>query len=329
MGNGWRVKMLGGQEKGVSTHIQPPNMCLLPNKREEQGQGIEDDIGLTILDEGPNLRSLNAQTRNPNGALDGHRGQERRNSRRGQHLRLPLQRDQLLDGLLEDLQERDDHDDGEDQDAEGLEAAPPDGEALLQGVEPPLHEPVRGPHDERAEEVEGGIDQRRDERQRARRQDRGDLAREQQDVRHDVDVDSPAGPAALLRAPPPLLLRQQLPDIAPDVLQAAPALHVAVVVRVRVHGLQHVVGERHDHGVDLEPVVEAVVLPTIKLPHRSALDPPQLRLALPVLLQPRVVDPVVVQEGPLQVLAPRVFERELGRRGRGVLEPEGARARAR
>lgn len=92
-----------------------------------------------------------------------------------------------------------------------------------------------GPHDEGTEQIEGGVDERRDKREGAGRQHGGDLAGEQRDVRDDINIDSAAGPASLLPAPHPLLLGQQLPDVAPHVLQAAAAaLHVAVVVRVRV-----------------------------------------------------------------------------------------------
>ena len=48
---------------------------------------------------------------------------------------------------MEDLQEGDDHDDGEDEDAEGFEASAPDGEFASQSADPPLDELVRRPDD--------------------------------------------------------------------------------------------------------------------------------------------------------------------------------------
>lgn len=59
----------------------------------------------------------------------------------------------FLDRLLENLEETDDHDDGENKDAQGLETSATDGKFLLELVQAPAHEPVSDPNDDRAEEI--------------------------------------------------------------------------------------------------------------------------------------------------------------------------------
>ena len=63
----------------------------------------------------------------------------------------------FLDRLLENLEETDDHDDGENKDAQGLETSATDGKFLLELVQAPAHEPVSDPNDDRAEEIQGRI----------------------------------------------------------------------------------------------------------------------------------------------------------------------------
>lgn len=70
---------------------------------------------------------------------------------------------ELLHRLFQDLEERNNHDNGEDEDADGLETSTPDREAFLEPLQLPSHKPVCGPYDERAEEVEGRIDEGSDE----------------------------------------------------------------------------------------------------------------------------------------------------------------------
>lgn len=65
--------------------------------------------------------------------------------------------EKLFDGLLENLEETDDHDDGENEDAQGFETSATDGEFLLELVQTPAHEPVSDPNDDRAEEIQGRI----------------------------------------------------------------------------------------------------------------------------------------------------------------------------
>ena len=66
--------------------------------------------------------------------------------------------EKLLDGLLENLEETDDHDDGEDKDAQGFETSATDGKFLPELVQAPAHQPVSNPDDDCAEEIQGRVD---------------------------------------------------------------------------------------------------------------------------------------------------------------------------
>ena len=68
---------------------------------------------------------------------------------------------------MEDLQEGDDHDDGEDEDADGFETAAADWEFVREAGEVPCYEGVGGVDYEGAEEVEGGVDKGGEEREGA------------------------------------------------------------------------------------------------------------------------------------------------------------------
>lgn len=53
-------------------------------------------------------------------------------------------------------------------------------------------------------------------------------------------------------------------------------LEQAIVVSVRVKGLQDVVGNTSDDGVDLEPVTEGLILLFVEMPELLVLDGLQL-----------------------------------------------------
>lgn len=74
---------------------------------------------------------------------------------------------QLLDRLLKNLEKRNYHDNGEDENAERLKALAADRKPFPQSLETPAHQLVGRPDDECAEQVESGIDKRCDQGQGA------------------------------------------------------------------------------------------------------------------------------------------------------------------
>lgn len=89
--------------------------------------------------------------------FDNHRRDQSSNGRISQGFSLPFQWHQLLDGFLQNLRKRNDHDDGKDQNPQGFETFAADGKSLLQPIESPADDFVRRPDNHGAEEIQGGI----------------------------------------------------------------------------------------------------------------------------------------------------------------------------
>lgn len=91
-----------------------------------------------------------------------------------------------VDAFDEDLEEGDDHDDAEDEHAEGLEAPAPDGI----GVPVLALDEFRGrPDDGGGQEVEGCVHQGCEDGEGGGEDDDGDLAGQEESVSGEVDVD--------------------------------------------------------------------------------------------------------------------------------------------
>lgn len=56
-------------EKTCASRIEPPEIGLVANEREEERKRVENDIGLTILRQGLDLRSLDRDAAEPNDAF--------------------------------------------------------------------------------------------------------------------------------------------------------------------------------------------------------------------------------------------------------------------
>lgn len=141
-------------EQGGAEGIEPPDVGLCADEGEEERGGVEVDVGFAVLDEGLDLCGLDAQAAEADDAFDegvGDHGGDG-DEREGRELVLAAG-EESRDGFLEDLEEGNDHDDGEDEDAEGLEAATADGEFLLEAAEFALDELTGGPYDQGAEKV--------------------------------------------------------------------------------------------------------------------------------------------------------------------------------
>jgi hypothetical protein len=122
---------------------------------------------LTILRERLDLCCLDSSTSYPDCTLDYDCGNHSKDGCRRKICNFVLAtRKKLLDGFLQDLQKRDNHENREDQDTKRLKAAPAHGELLPQTSESPTYELVRRPDDQCAEKIERRIDQGCDERKR-------------------------------------------------------------------------------------------------------------------------------------------------------------------
>lgn len=119
---------------------------------------------LAILRECLHLCCLDPGASDPNCSLDNNCGYHCEYGCRWEHgYAVVATRQQLLYRLLEDLEKRNHHDDGEDEDANGLKALATDGESFLQGLQTPAHQLVRSPDDDCAKQVEGGVNEGRDQ----------------------------------------------------------------------------------------------------------------------------------------------------------------------
>ena len=102
------------REQTGAGRIEPPEISLVADEREEQGESVEDDVCLAILRQSLHLRRLDWDAAEPDDALDYNSGQKRSDGDPGESLGLAFQRHELLDRLLQNLEERDHHDDAED-----------------------------------------------------------------------------------------------------------------------------------------------------------------------------------------------------------------------
>ena len=103
----------------------------------------------------------------PDDSLDDHRPREGADGRGGQRGGfVGLARQKLGDGCLQDLEKRDDHDDGEDENPQRLEPAAAHRELVVQPVDLPANQLVGHEDDERAQQIQRRVDQASDQGQR-------------------------------------------------------------------------------------------------------------------------------------------------------------------
>jgi hypothetical protein len=78
------------------------------------------------------------------------------------------------------------------------------------------------------------------------------------------------------------------------------------MVRIRIHRLQHVIRNSHNHSIDLEPIIQPLVLLFVESADFLILHLFELLLRFPVLFQTLAVD--AVQQSAFDLAAPRIFE---------------------
>ena len=136
----------------------------MPNEGKEEGERVEVDVRLAVLGEGLDLCGLHPGATDPDCAFhDDCRTHSENRSRWqiGNFVGPTWQ--QLLDRLLQNLHERDDHDYREDEDADRFKTPSANWEFLLELGETPAHQLVRCPDYDCAEQIECRVDERCDE----------------------------------------------------------------------------------------------------------------------------------------------------------------------
>ena len=97
-------------------------------------------------------------------------------------------REKLFDGLLKNLQKRDDHNDREHQNSKWFKTSATHWELLLELIQAPAYESVGGPDNYSAKKIECRVNQRRDKGERARPNSRYTFRSQQEDVDRNVDL---------------------------------------------------------------------------------------------------------------------------------------------
>ena len=123
------------------------------------GEGNEP-TSLAVLCQGLHLCCLDPCASYPNGTLDDDCSDHGENGSWWQLRHTVVTTwQELLDRFLQNLEERYDHEDGKDQDADWFEASAADWELLSQTLHTPAYKLVGSPDDDCAEQVKGGIDE--------------------------------------------------------------------------------------------------------------------------------------------------------------------------
>lgn len=173
-----------GQDQ-TAQGVKPPNVQEEASDGEEDRAHVEDDVGHGVGRERLHARVLDEATPDPAKALDddceGH--DDERGDGQLDHLMVGAH--EAVARLDGHLPEGGDHDNGEDQHADGLQ--PPPAHRVLVLVLA-ADEPRRRPDNHSRQEVQGGIHQTREDGHGGHRQDDGNLSSQQDRVGSEVDV---------------------------------------------------------------------------------------------------------------------------------------------
>ena len=185
---------VGGEEEAAEG-VEPPAAGEVADEGEEDGAAVEEAVGDGVLRERLHGGVADEAAPEPAEALDEHRGGHDGEGGGGEADDGAVGGREPVERLERHLHEGRDHDDREDEDADGLEPVAPDGVLVARGAAG--GEPRGGPDDGRAEEVEGAVDEGREDRDGGR-QDRDDDFEDQEDgvggeVEGDGDGDRAGG----------------------------------------------------------------------------------------------------------------------------------------
>jgi hypothetical protein len=144
------------RQQDTAQSIKPPDSSKVSDEREEDGEGVEDDVGHGVLCECLDRGVADEAAPEPAEALDDDGGRHDGDGGNGERDNGVVGTRETRETFDADLAEGRDHDDGEDEDADGLET--PAAHGVCVAVLSRNH-PGCDPDDARAEEVEGCVDQ--------------------------------------------------------------------------------------------------------------------------------------------------------------------------
>ena len=173
-------------EEETAEGVEVPEFGVGADEGEDDGENVEDDVGHGVLGEGLDAAVLDEPAPEPAAELEEDGGGHDDDCGEGEVDDGVVIGGEALDALEEDLEEGGDHDDGEDEDAEGFEFAPADGVGVVVVAG---DEARGGPDDGGGEEVEGGVDEGGEHGEGGGEHDDGDFADEEDRVGGEVDVD--------------------------------------------------------------------------------------------------------------------------------------------
>lgn len=202
------------------------------------------------------LRRLDPNTAKPYNPFDNHcpRHSADRQWPEGCSLMRAL-RHELRYRFLQNLDERYDHDDTKHQYPQRFQSLPAHGKPHFQLPQSPFYKLVRGPHNQRTQQIQCGVNQTRNQTQTRAHPSGHAFAAEEEDVCDDVDIDRPLRIAARFAPLLPLFFRHKGFDRFLVCLECAAGLGNAVAIEIAgVHGVNNVVCDGHHQGVYFKPV---------------------------------------------------------------------------
>ena len=175
------------REQQAPQGVEPPHARVEADQREDDGEGVEDDVGQRVLRERLHGAVLDQPAPDEAETLDGDgRGHDEDRRERELHDRVLLVGEEALEAFERYLEKGGYHDHGEDQDADGFETSPADrvGVLVLAG-----DEFGGGPDNGGGEKIEGGVDEGGEHREGRCQDNDGDFTDEQEKVGNEVDED--------------------------------------------------------------------------------------------------------------------------------------------
>lgn len=152
-------------EEQAAEGVEVPAVEVVTEQGKDDREEVEDDVGGGVLREGLDGAVADEAAPEVAGGLDGDGGGHDGEGGRGEADDGARAAGEAVEGLEGDLEEGGYHDDGEDEDAEGLEAPAADRVGVRGGGGGGVDQVRGGPDDGGGEEVEGGVDEGGEDRE--------------------------------------------------------------------------------------------------------------------------------------------------------------------
>ena len=142
-------------EEDAAEGVEPPDAAVVPDQGKDDGEDVEDNVRHGVLGEGLHGGVLDEAAPEPAEEFDNNRCGHDGDGGEGEPDNAVIGAGQLVEAFEADLDKGGDHDDGEDEDADGFEAPAADGVGVGVVV---ADEACGCPDDSRTEEIERGVD---------------------------------------------------------------------------------------------------------------------------------------------------------------------------